>query len=864
MTPRTAAWARLLPWPLTAGGLSPRTWRLSTRIVAFSLLLLLAVQALGFAAIRNAIERNARTLLNEELTVGERVWARLLEQRAAKLSQGAALLAADFGFRSAVMSDDQATIASALGNHGARIQASQVALLDTDFAIRAQSHPTSPGRDSSTATGAVALPDLSRLAPQLAQRGAVVAVVGGAPYQFVMVPLRAPVLVGWVLMGFELDRSLVKDLNAVSGLHATLVLNAAGAAGAVPSVSHSSLDTTTAAAALSHLQKDQTDLAIDGAPHLVRRVAVAGPESAVELDALLSGSLDKAVAPFYALQLMLGALTLLGLALFGLGSVWLARRVTLPLHHLVLASEQLGRGDYDTPLAHTDRHDEIGDLAKAFEHMRQNIGAQQREIRQLAYWDRLTSLPNRAQFRDLVQAATQLGEPLAVVMLDLDRFKHVNDVLGYAFGDRLLQGVAQRLKDAVRPGDLVARLGGDEFALLLPRTDVALAQQVAQRVGAAFERPLMLGDQRVDLSAGLGIACAPEHATHADVLLSHAEVAMYAAKRYRAGAQVYSPALDSASLQTLSLLSDLRQAVENDELRLFLQPKVTLPDRRLCGAEGLVRWQHPSRGLVPPSQFIPFAEQTGYVRQLTLWVFDAAARQQQALVAMGIHSVSINLSTRDLMDPELPERLEAMLLRHGARAEGFCLEITESAIMDDAKRAETTLNRLSQRGYKLSIDDFGTGYSSLAYLQRLPVNELKIDQSFVKGLLANEDTLEVRDAKDASSPPGAGRGRNDESIVRSTIELAHNLGLRVVAEGVESAAVLQRLAELGCDEAQGYHMGKPMPMSELQLWVLRWKAATGKVEPDTVTRASLVRPDGPGRPPSELPRETEKHVTPVA
>ena len=815
MTLRTAVWPPM------------QTWRLSSRMVMLSLLLLLLVQALGFVAIHTAVQHNARAALSDELRVGERVWARLLDQRAATLSQGAALLAADYGFRSAVASNDQATITSALENHGARIDASLVALLDTDFALRAQSESQSHSQSQQPPSAALALadrPNLAALAPQLASQlvkaAAVVSVVDGKPYQFVMVPMRAPVLIGWVLMGFELDRSVVDDLHAVVGLHATLVMQparvAAAAAAAAParaslvaSVSgHSSLPDAGHAAALAALPPGTTHLQLAGSPHLVRSVPVSAAGSTQLLVVLLNGSLDKAVAPYRALQLTLGGLTLLGLVLFGLGSMWVARRMTQPLHHLVHASERLGRGDYDTPLRHTGRQDEFGDLAKAFEHMRVNIGQQQAEIRQLAFWDRLTGLPNRAQFRDTVQAAAQRGQPLAVVMLDLDRFKHVNDVLGYAFGDRLLQGVAQRLSQAVRPGDVVARLGGDEFALLLPLADAALAQQVAQRITAAFEAPLTLDDQRVDLSAGLGIACFPDHASEADALLSRAEVAMYAAKRRTAGAQLYEPALDNSSAQTLSLLSELRHAVDDNELRLFFQPKVALADGRLCGAEGLVRWQHPERGLVPPMEFIPFAEQTGYVRQLTLWVFGEAARLQATLRAMGIERLSINLSTRDLMDSELPDRLEALLTRHGACAEAFCLEITESAIMDDPQRAEATLNRLSSRGYKLSIDDFGTGYSSLAYLKRLPVNELKIDKSFVMGMQGND-----------------GDAEGDTKIVRSTIDLAHNLGLTVVAEGVENAAVLQRLAELGCDEAQGYHLSKPVPLIELQLWALRWKAS---------------------------------------
>ena len=777
-----------------------RSWRLSTRIAVLSLVLLLALQLLGFAAIHTSVARNARATLAEELVVGERVWARLLEQRASKLGLGAALLAADYGFRSAVGSDDRDTIGSALDNHGARIGAAITALLDTGLAVRAQSGGEAPALRRTVA----------ELAPRLTQRGSLVAVVAGKPYQFVMVPMRAPLVIGWVLMGFELDRSVTDDLHAVAGLDATLVLRPAGAPAVVL---HSSLAAALQPASLAVFDDKaaevnngptsmMSDVLLAGAPHGVRNVAVTtGP--GVPLVLRLSGSLDKAVEPFRTLQITLAAITALGLLLFGLFSSWTARLMTRPLVSLVHASERLGRGDYETPLSHTGRQDEFGDLAKAFEHMRQNVGQQQLEIRRLAYWDRLTGLPNRLQFRDAVLAATQRGEPLAVVMLDLDRFKHVNDVLGYAFGDRLLQGVAERLQQALRPGDLVARLGGDEFALLLPGADATLAQAVAQRIAAAFETPMTLDDQRVDLSAGLGIACWPSHATEADVLLSHAEVAMYAAKRRTAGAQLYEPALDSGSAQTLSLLSELRHAVENNELRLFLQPKLSLADGSLCGAEALVRWQHPVRGLVPPMEFIPFAEQTGYVRQLTLWVFEEAARQQPALAAMGIQRLSLNLSTRDLLDLELPDKLEGLLLRHQVRAESFCLEITESAIMDDPERAEATLNRLAQRGYKLSIDDFGTGYSSLAYLQRLPVHELKIDKSFVMGLA------------DANAEHG------DAMIVRSTIDLAHNLGLTVVAEGVENAAILQRLTEMGCDEAQGYHMSKPVPLAALQEWATR-------------------------------------------
>jgi EAL domain-containing protein (putative c-di-GMP-specific phosphodiesterase class I) len=315
---------------------------------------------------------------------------------------------------------------------------------------------------------------------------------------------------------------------------------------------------------------------------------------------------------------------------------------------------------------------------------------------------------------------------------------------------------------------------------------------------------MRLEEHTIDMGAGIGMACWPEHAADADVLLSRAEIAMYAAKRSSNGPLMYTASIDAASAQTLSLLTELRQAVDGGQLRLFLQPKLKLDTGRVGGAEALVRWQHPSRGLVPPMEFIPFAEQTGFIRTLTMWVFEEAARHWIALQAEGLAlTLSINLSTRDLLDPDLPSKFDALLVKHRVPAEAFCLEITESAIMDDPQRALATLNRLSGLGFKLSIDDFGTGYSSLAYLKRLPVDELKIDKSFVLSMETDPD---------------------DAKIVRSTVDLAHNMGLTVVAEGVENAKVWDLLRELECDEAQGFHMGKPMPAGDFHAWSIGWIA----------------------------------------
>jgi diguanylate cyclase (GGDEF)-like protein len=785
-------------------GFAPARWwprRLSSRIVALFLGLLLLVQLAGFAVVRASINHNARALLAQDLVVGERIWARILAQRAGKLTLGASVLAADYGFRDAAASGDLETLQSALANHGARIGATVTAMLAGDLSLRALGEGTERG----------AFDALRPLAARLAEQGSALALLDGQPYQLVMVPMKAPLLVGYVVMGFPLDMALVDDMHAVSGLQVAVLVQGAAEGprlvlSTLPAALGAELRTATP-------QGDGVELA--GQPHVQRAIdLLAGSGRGGQLRTVLLRSLEDAVAPYRELQATLAVLTLAGLLLAGAASIVTARRVTTPLRSLVGASERLARGDYDQPLGHMEREDEIGELARSFDHMRASIGSQQAEIRQLAYWDALTGLPNRAQFRDAVRAAvaaasaiTGTGRPVAVVLLDLDRFKHVNDVLGYAFGDRLLQGVAQRLQaQGLRDGEVVARLSGDEFALLLPGRDAEAALRLAECMADAFQVPLTLDDHTVDVTAAFGIACWPQHAGDAEALISRAEVAMYGAKRKTTAALVYDANLDAGSSLTLSLLSELRRALERDELRLFLQPKVALVGPRagrMVGAEALVRWQHPTRGMVPPMQFIPFAEQTGFVRQLTMWMLEATARAWPELEALGLQRVSVNLSTRDLMDQELPAKLQRLLQRFPMPPQALCLEITESAIMDEPQRAEATLNQLSAAGYKLSIDDFGTGYSSLAYLKRLPVDELKIDRSFVMAMEKDEQ---------------------DAKIVRSTIDLAHNLGLTVVAEGVETAGAMARLAALNCDEAQGYHMSRPIPAHEMSTFALAWAA----------------------------------------
>jgi diguanylate cyclase (GGDEF)-like protein len=426
----------------------------------------------------------------------------------------------------------------------------------------------------------------------------------------------------------------------------------------------------------------------------------------------------------------------------------------------------------------------------------------------LALHDPLTDLPNRSLFHDragqAVLTARRERSRVALMILDLDRFKEVNDTLGHHNGDLLLKQLGPRLRTALRESDSIARLGGDEFGVLLPKVvdpDDALA--VAEKIRRALRDPISLNGVALDLAVSIGIAVYPDHGEDVETLLQRADVAMYLAKEDHAGCELYDSARDEYSPARLALVAELRRAIDQEELVLYYQPKAELQSGRVVGVEALVRWQHPERGLLPPGEFVPLAERTGLIRELMLWVLDAALRQLRDWEQEGVElSISVNLSARDLLDFELPTTVEALLQRYGLPAGRLELEITESVILADPMRARVVLSRLNALGVQLAIDDFGSGYSSLAYLKRLPVGQIKIDRSFVMNMERDE---------------------NDAVIVRSTIDLARNLGLSVVAEGVETEPVWVDLARLECDFAQGYYLSRPIPAQALAQWVRGWK-----------------------------------------
>ncbi|MBQ0960996.1 EAL domain-containing protein [Ideonella sp. 4Y11] len=766
-------------------------WRsLGGRIVMVFVALLLAVQGVSLLLTRLGIERSAREQIDVRLSHGEALLREQLSQRGELLQAGAATVGADYGLLSTLQGEvDADTVRSTLEDKLGRLRPARLAaVLDRQGRLLA-------------AVG----PQAAALAQQAARHDdgrwqeARLVRLGDLPCQVVKVPIgqRGEAPSGWLLAAVPLA-DLLPELARLAQAELSLI--------GPQQVLASTLSPARGTAALAPLLQAgpaAQELTLAGDALEVRRVELpALGEAGVPL--VLSLSIDEAVRPYEGLQGSLLLVSGLGLGLFALGSLLTARRLTAPMQGLVDATRRLGRGDYATPVATVASQDEMAELAQAFEGMRQGIAERTEHIRQLAFWDTLTGLPNRSQFEDEAARLVSGEAGAALLMLNIDRLERVNQVLGRAAGDQVLRQVAQRLRalalDLPERQPLVARLGGDEFALLLPGADLGRAREVARLVQRQLtEQALVLDGSTVDLSAGVGIAVAPLHANDTEALLARALLALTECKRRTAGMLAYDPSIDAGSAQTLSLLGELRQAIRGQELRLYLQPKLRLADDQVLAAEALVRWQHPQRGLVPPVQFIPFAEETGFIHELTLWVVDEAARQAALLRAQGLAPrISVNLSAHDLMKPELQQRLRTALQRHGAEPGWLCLEITESAIAHDPQRALQTLHALKAEGFRLSIDDFGAGQTSLAQLIDLPVDELKLDMLFVRTMDQDADKA---------------------SMVGALVRMGHDLRLSVVAEGVENAAILQRLRALGCDEAQGWHIGKPMPAEELPSWL---------------------------------------------
>ncbi|MGZ5036847.1 MAG: putative bifunctional diguanylate cyclase/phosphodiesterase [Usitatibacter sp.] len=782
---------------------------LGARIVIFFVALLVLVQGISAVLVMQANSQIARETVDQELEQGERVFKQLLAQNQARLEQGAGILSADFAFRQAIATNDIGTILSVLRNHGARVGANVMTLASLENLIRADT------LDSERIGKPFASPDLIRLAGIEGKASSVV-IREGKLYQLVVVPVLAPEPIAWVGLAFEVDDAVAKDLHQLTSLEVSFLSRS----GTGPWQLHAST-------LAPGLRKGLLDTFVDdeGVASRVNEVSIDGEEYETRVTPLearpdkrivaaLQKPMQVGLAPFKRISASFFWLTLLGLILLVAGSLVIARSITRPVHRIAEAADRVQQGDY-TRHVDVEHKDEIGQLAVSFNHMLDGIVSREKEILRLAYEDGLTGLPNRAMFNEQLGQAVRLAErgtaSLAVLLLDMDRFKAINDTLGHPTGDMALREVGMRVRKALRSADIVARLGGDEFGVLLATGDSDNAKVVAEKIHKALEEPLVIDGQTMDMAASIGIARYPEHGDDPSALLRAADVAMYQAKRAKSRYAIYDPSDDVRRQEFLTLLGELRRAVEAGELVLHYQPKMNLAENRVTSAEALVRWRHPQRGFIEPAEFIPFAEQTGYIGAITRWVLGRAIDQCGVWERTGLRiRMCVNISARDLrLGDELVQVISQLLHAAELPAGMLCLEITESALMDDPVSAQSALRKLRDLGVTTSIDDYGTGYSSLAYIKQLAVNELKIDRAFVSGMEAD---------------------RRNAAIVRSTIELGHNLGLVVVAEGVETEHELAELRRFGCDDAQGFLFSRPMPAAAFERWLgsTRDKATGGQ------------------------------------
>lgn len=770
------------------------------KILGFFLLLLLAVMVLLLALVYRSTYSHSLQQVQAQLGSAHGVLANELQSRRQAQSALAELIAKDFTLLGEIADlvaspQQQAqSLSAALESFASRSQASFALVLAPEGQVLA-------GTSAELVPGA-SLPWSDLLAldePDSAER---LVVLDGRVLHVNLTPIFAPRpnLMGWLLMAFELDDAAAAHLAELSGADVALLDGAPGAY----QVLASNLDGLSRAE-LASLQLPDTSGVFHFQLQHREQVALRAPltETGGTLQVLLMRSLSAELAHYQPLQWQLAAIFAIALLLAGLGALWIANTVSRPLAQMVENVRRIAGGDYQASVA-TRASGEIGLLAREFVAMQQGIAEREQTISFLAYRDPLTQLANRNRFVAELQqalAGCPAGEGVAVLLMDLDNFKDLNDTLGHEAGDQLLCLLARRLQELLRDGEQLARLGGDEFALLIPHCHPGSVIPAAEHYRSALQQPFAVRGISMTLNATLGIALHPDHGESAGSLLQHAEVAMYLGKAQRSPYALYRPELDRHSLVRLALMSELKGAVEQGQLSLYFQPKLDIRQRCLMGVECLVRWIHPVHGFVPPDEFIPLAEQTGNVCALTRWVVRTALAQSRAWQEQGLAlKTAVNVSALDLADPGFAGFIASELAAQGVPPGSLVVEITESAVMADPEQALGQLQQLCELGVRLSIDDYGTGYSSMAQLKRLPVHELKIDKSFVQDLLSNPD---------------------DDIIVRSTVELGHNMGLKVVAEGVETDAVLQRLDQLGCDIAQGYLLSKPLAPAAFAEWLAK-------------------------------------------
>ncbi|MCP5144091.1 MAG: EAL domain-containing protein [Gammaproteobacteria bacterium] len=773
--------------------------RFQTRLLITLLPLLLGLQCLTLAVVYERTRQHITEQSRSALTATRGNFERWLNETTARLADSSRVLASDFGLRGAIATEDRPTMRSALANAAMRIGAGRMMVIGPDGVVVAD--PAVPESEGS------AFADTALLVQARDQGTAQsVLVIGNDLLEFVAVPVMAPDLIGWIGLGVAIDNAAAARLVSQSTIPIDLTFAVHEPERNWRTVA-STLYTSRLDALLSQWTalKDRAgnELAtvkLDDEDYASLLVQLTPADAAVPAYAAIQYSLHAALAPHRPLFIFLVGTMVVGFIGAGAAILLFARSITRPIRELDSAARRIQTGEYHGTLELSGAV-EFNHLADTFNGMVADIAAREKRIEHQANFDQWTGLPNRASFeRELSRCIARAqadgdDERLLVIIVRLENFIEINNTLGHAAGDQLIADAARRIQNCLKQGDRIGRLLQEKFAILLRNANDRMIEAVATRITLAFESEFNVAGVNVDVPIRIGIAIYPEHATDTRQLLRNAEVALRNAQSSIAAFSLYQKQQDPYTSDRLSLMSDLRSCMEQDQLELHYQPKVDLPGGEIRQVEALVRWRHPERGNVPPDMFIGIAETTGHIRRLTRWVITRAIADSCEWRAAGhMIRVSVNVSAKDLVDPTLPTFIMQELTRHDMKPEMLVLEITESAVMDSPELSLNLLRSLNAMGLRIALDDFGTGHSSMAYVKQLPATELKIDKSFV---------LEL-----ASSP-------TDQIIVQAVVDLAHNLGMKVTAEGVEDVASVQLLARLGCDYAQGWHFGRPVPAPDL-------------------------------------------------
>src|SRR5262252_8498353 len=761
------------------------------RLLVLIIGLVIVTQTVTLAAVLLSTRRTVEARAAEELRAGGALADHLIGFRAGQLANGVGVLAGDFGFREAVASGHTPTILSAARNHAQRIGADMVLVLDTHGRVLAS---TAAAADDAQGSAAGLLEAAAGLREQPNFR-----VFGAHSYQFFLAPVRTPETIAWVAMGFVADEALAARIRDLVGSEVAIVTHGGAGLTRVAATLHLPAGAVfPAASELPHISR------LGGADYLsfARRLDVRGDS----VDVILLKPLEDVLAPYRELRdamLLIDGVALLLAAVIG---AVLGRSATRPIGELVRAARRIERGQYGTAV----------DVAGGEEF--RSLAAREADITYHAYHDPLTALPNRALAMRTLESLIRDGarEPgAALILIELRNLPDINASLGLAVGDEVLREAARRLQQNVAATDTVARLGEMQFFVIAPGCTAERAPLYAGQLAAVIRGGFHLAGVSLDLRLACGVCLFPLHGESADELLQRVQVALEDADETRTRVALYRAGQDQEHRRRLALVTDLRRAIDEDQLSLVYQPKVAMASRSVRSLEALARWTHPDLGAVSPAEFVPLAESTGGSRPLTNWVLGAAIRQMGEWRRQGLElDLAVNLSAPDILDPDLSDEILRLLRRHQVDSTALLLEITESAVMRDPQVAARNMQWLRVAGIRFAIDDFGTGHSSLSQLSVLPVDELKIDRSFMS-------------PADASAV----------TIVTSTIELGHSMGLKVVAEGVENADAWNLLRRLGCDFAQGYLISPPLDPAQVPGFVRQ----ANQVLPDSDSTVRQIR-----------------------